>query len=163
RLSEDEILRLAASVERHSEHPLALAIVKSAEDRGLVLAGAEGFSSDAGRGATAIVENQRVAVGNQLLMTSEKAEIQSFNDNAEKLRAAGATAIFVAVDGLPVGILAISAPMKPTTRAVLQPLRQAGIRVVRVTGDTRTTATAVASQLGITEVEAEVLPETKGR
>ena len=162
-LSEDEILRLAASVERHSEHPLALAIVKSAEDRGLVLAGAEGFSSDAGRGATAIVENQRVAVGNQLLMTSEKAEIQSFNDNAERLRVAGATAIFVAVDGSPVGILAISDPMKRTTSAALQTLRQAGIRVVMVTGDNRTTANAVASQLGITEVEAEVLPESKGR
>jgi Cu+-exporting ATPase len=162
-LSEDEILRLAASVERHSEHPLALAIVKSAEDRGLVLAGAEGFSSDAGRGATAIVEGQRVAVGNQLLMTSEKAEIQSFNDNAERLRVAGATAIFVAVDGSPVGILAISDPMKRTTSAALQTLRQAGIRVVMVTGDNRTTANAVASQLGITEVEAEVLPESKGR
>jgi P-type Cu+ transporter len=162
-LSEDEILRLAASVERHSEHPLALAIVKSAEERGLVLADANGFSSDAGRGATAIAEGHRIAVGNQLLMTAEKAEIQSFNDEAEKLRAAGATAIFVAVDGLPVGILAISDPMKPTTSTALQTLRQAGIRVVMVTGDNRTTANAVASQLGITEVEAEVLPESKGR
>jgi P-type Cu+ transporter len=162
-LSEDEILRLAASVERHSEHPLALAIVKSAEERGLVLVDAESFSSDAGRGATAIVEGQRVAVGNQLLMSEVGAEIQSFNDDAEKLRAAGATAIFVAVDGSPVGILAISDPMKPTTSAALQTLRQAGIRVVMVTGDNRTTANAVASQLGITEVEAEVLPESKGR
>jgi Cu+-exporting ATPase len=162
-LSEDEILRLAASVERHSEHPLALAVVKSAEERGLVPPDADGFASDAGKGATAIVEGHRVAVGNQLLMNAEKAEIQSFGNEAEKLRATGATAIFVAVDGLPVGILSISDPIKPTTRAALETLRQAGIRVVMVTGDNRTTANAVASQLGISEVEAEVLPEDKSR
>ena len=162
-LSEDEILKLAASVERHSEHPLALAVVKSAEERGLVPPDADSFESDAGKGAIAIVEGKRVAVGNQLLMTAEKADIQSFRDEAEKLRATGATAIFVAVDGLPVGILAIADPIKTTTPAALESLRQAGIRVVMVTGDNRTTANAVASELGITEVEAEVLPEDKSR
>ncbi len=162
-LSEDEILKLAASVERHSEHPLALAVVRSAEERGLVPPDAENFESDAGKGATAIVEGKRVAVGNQLLMTAEKADIQSFRDEAEKLRSTGATAIFVAVDGLPVGILAIADPIKATTPAALESLRQAGIRVVMVTGDNRTTANAVASELGITEVEAEVLPEDKSR
>ena len=162
-LSEDEILKLAASVERHSEHPLALAVVKSAEERGLVPPDADSFESDAGKGATAIVEGKRVAVGNQLLMTAEKADIQSFRDEAEKLRSTGATAIFVAVDGLPVGILAIADPIKATTPAALESLRQAGIRVVMVTGDNRTTANAVASELGITEVEAEVLPEDKSR
>ena len=162
-LSEDEILKLAASVERHSEHPLALAVVKSAEERGLVPPDADSFESDAGKGATAIVEGKRVAVGNQLLMTAEKADIQSFRDEAEKLRSTGATAIFVAVDGLPVGILAIADPIKATTPAAMESLRQAGIRVVMVTGDNRTTANAVASELGITEVEAEVLPEDKSR
>ena len=162
-LSEDEILKLAASVERHSEHPLALAVVKSAEERGVVPPDADSFESDAGKGATAIVEGKRVAVGNQLLMTAEKADIQSFRDEAEKLRSTGATAIFVAVDGLPVGILAIADPIKATTPAAMESLRQAGIRVVMVTGDNRTTANAVASELGITEVEAEVLPEDKSR
>ena len=162
-LSEDEILKLAASVERHSEHPLALAVVKSAEEHGLVPPDAESFESDAGRGATAIVEGKRVAIGNQLLMTAEKADIQSFRHEFEKLRSTGATAIFVAVDGLPVGILAIADPIKATTPAALESLRQAGIRVVMVTGDNRTTANAVASELGITEVEAEVLPEDKSR
>jgi Cu+-exporting ATPase len=162
-LSEDEILKLAASVERHSEHPLALAVVKSAEERGLVPPDADSFESDAGKGATAIVEGKRVAVGNQLLMRAEKADIQSFRDEAEKLRSTGATAIFVAVDGLPVGILAIADPIKATTPAALESLRQAGIRVVMVTGDNRTTANAVALELGISEVEAEVLPEDKSR
>ena len=162
-LSEDEILKLAASVERHSEHPLALAVVKSAEERGLMPPDADSFESDAGKGATAIVEGKRVAVGNQLLMTAEKADIQSFRDEAEKLRSTGATAIFVAVDGLPVGILAIADPIKAMTPAALESLRQAGIRVVMVTGDNRTTANAVASELGISEVEAEVLPEDKSR
>ena len=162
-LSEDEILKLAASVERHSEHPLALAVVKSAEERGLVPSDADSFESDAGKGATAIVEGKRVAVGNQLLMTAQTADIQSFRDEAEKLRSTGATAIFVAVDGLPVGILAIADPIKPTTPAALESLRQAGIRVVMVTGDNRTTANTVTSELGITEVEAEVLPEDKSR
>ena len=162
-LSEDEILKLAASVERHSEHPLALAVVKSAEERGLVPPDADSFESDAGKGATAIVEGKRVAVGNQLLMTAEKADIQSFRDEAEKLRSTGATAIFVAVDGLPVGILAIADPIKAMTPAALESLRQAGIRVVMVTGDNRTTANAVALELGISEVEAEVLPEDKSR
>jgi Cu+-exporting ATPase len=162
-LSEDEILKLAASVERHSEHPLALAVMKSAEERGLVPPDADSFESDAGKGATAIVEGKRVAVGNQLLMTAEKADIQSFRDEAEKLRSTGATAIFVAVDGLPVGILAIADPIKATTPAALESLRQAGIRVVMVTGDNRTTANAVALELGISEVEAEVLPEDKSR
>jgi P-type Cu+ transporter len=162
-LSEDEILKLAASVERHSEHPLALAVVKSAEERGLVPPDADSFESDAGKGATAIVEGKRVAVGNQLLMTAEKADIQSFRDEAEKLRSTGATAIFVALDGLPVGILAIADPIKTTTPAALESLRQAGIRVVMVTGDNRTTANAVTSELGITEVEAKVLPEDKSR
>jgi Cu+-exporting ATPase len=162
-LSEDEILKLAASVERHSEHPLALAVVKSAEERGLVPPDADSFESDAGKGATAIVEGKRVAVGNQLLMRAEKADIQSFRDEAEKLRSTGATAIFVAVDGLPVGILAIADPIKAMTPAALESLRQAGIRVVMVTGDNRTTANAVASELGISEVEAEVLPEDKSR
>ena len=162
-LSEDEILKLAASVERHSEHPLALAVVKSAEERGLVPSDADSFESDAGKGATAIVEGKRVAVGNQLLMTAQTADIQSFRDEAEKLRSTGATAIFVALDGLPVGILAIADPIKPTTPAALESLRQAGIRVVMVTGDNRTTANAVTSELGITEVEAEVLPEDKSR
>ena len=162
-LSEDEILKLAASVERHSEHPLALAVVKSAEERGLVPSDADSFKSDAGKGATAIVEGKRVAVGNQLLMTAQTADIQSFRDEAEKLRSTGATAIFVALDGLPVGILAIADPIKPTTPAALESLRQAGIRVVMVTGDNRTTANTVTSELGITEVEAEVLPEDKSR
>jgi P-type Cu+ transporter len=162
-LSEDEILKLAASVERHSEHPLALAVMKSAEERGLVPPDADSFESDAGKGATAIVEGKRVAVGNQLLMTAEKADIQSFGDEAEKLRSTGATAIFVAVDGLPVGILAIADPIKAMTPAALESLRQAGIRVVMVTGDNRTTANAVALELGISEVEAEVLPEDKSR
>ena len=121
-LSEDEILKLAASVERHSEHPLALAVVKSAEERGLVPPDADSFESDAGKGATAIVEGKRVAVGNQLLMTAEKADIQSFRDEAEKLRSTGATAIFVAVDGLPVGILAIADPIKATTPAAMESL-----------------------------------------
>ena len=159
--TDNEVLRFAASVERHSEHPLAAAIGKSAEARNLEVAVAEDFASQPGKGAAGNVDGKRVAVGNKSMMDGEGADTKPLDEQAEKLRASGATAIYVAVNGSAVGILGISDPIKATTPAALRALQREGIRVVMLTGDNRTTANAVASQLNITDVEAEVLPDQK--
>jgi len=158
---ETELLRLAASVERASEHPLAAAIVAAAEARKIALHPVADFDAPTGKGARATVEDKHVALGNARFLSEEGVDISALTNNADALRSEGATAIFVGVDGKPAGILAIADPVKASTPAALKALRDDGLRVVMLTGDNRTTADAIARRLGIKEVEAEVLPDQK--
>src|SRR5712692_1113336 len=159
--AEPDVLRFAASVERASEHPLATAIVKAAQERNIELAAVSGFDAPSGKGAIGMVEGRRVVLGNARFLSELGIATAALEGEAESLRRDGATAVFLAVDGKVSGILAIADPVKSTTPAALQALTQEGMRVVMLTGDNRTTAQAVARRLGITEVEAEVLPDQK--
>jgi Cu+-exporting ATPase len=161
-MDEREFLRLAASLEKSSEHPLALAVVEAAADRGISLSEASDFDSPVGKGVLGVVEGKRLVLGSHRIMEEEGVDVREFASDAELLRGEGATVIFMAVDGKIAGLVAIADPVKETTPAALEALREAGIRVVMLTGDNRTTALAVARRLGIAEVEAEVLPENKG-
>ena len=155
------LLRLAASLERASEHPLAEAIVHAAEERGLPLAPVIGFASVTGKGVRGEIEGRSVALGNAALMRDLGVDSSAGEAEAHGLRAQGATVMHVAVDGTAAGLLAVADPVKPTTPAALAALQTAGVRIVMLTGDSRATAAAVAGRLGITEVEAEVMPEQK--
>ena len=159
--SEDELLRLAASLERASEHPLGAAIVEAAAKRGLKLVDATDFDSPTGKGVTGKVEGRSVLIGNAAFLAELGVDTQPLAAEADLLRRDGATAIFVSVDGRPAGIIAISDPVKPTTPEAIAALHRDGVRIVMLTGDNRTTAEAVARRLGIDEVEAEVLPDRK--
>jgi len=158
---EAALLGLAASVERSSEHPLAAAIETAARDRGLQIQQARGFSSVTGKGVSGVVAGHRVAVGNAKLVDTSSPEAQELEGPADRLRDQGSTVVYVAVDGRAVGIVAVADPVKASTPAALQALRADHVRIVMLTGDNRATAAAVAARLGITEVEAEVLPEQK--
>ncbi len=158
---EAQILRLAAAVERASEHPLALAIVNSAEQRGIAIPAVTEFVSPTGRGASGIVEGRRILLGNARYLGDQGIDTVALEPSADDLRGDGATAIFVGLDGVVAGVIAIADPIKPTAAEALSALREEGVRVVMLTGDNRTTAMAVAAQLGIAEVEAEVLPDQK--
>ena len=160
-LDETGVLRLAASLERASEHPLARAIVDAAAERKIAFAAVVGFDAPTGKGVVGAVEGRRLALGNARFLAELKISTAALEGEAESLRRDGATAVFLAVDGKVSGILAIADPVKSTTPAALQALTQEGMRVVMLTGDNRTTAQAVARRLGITEVEAEVLPDQK--
>jgi Cu+-exporting ATPase len=157
----DDLLRLAASVERSSEHPLADAIVAAASERGLPLSDVREFDSPAGKGVTGKVESRTVLIGSAAFLESGKIAIGGMAPRAERLRAAGATVINIALDGRLAGLLAIADPVKPSTPAALKALAGDGVKVIMLTGDNRTTANAVAKQLGIVDVEADVLPEQK--
>ena len=158
-----ELLRLAATLERSSEHPLALAVLNAALERGMELGKASEFESPVGKGVTGIVDGQRLVVGSRPIMEEEGIDISSMTAEAEELRNDGATVIFVASDSKLAGLFAIADPIKPSTPDAVESLLGAGIRVVMLTGDNRTTAEAVGRRLGIREVEAEVLPEDKGK
>jgi Cu+-exporting ATPase len=158
---EAQVLRFAASAERNSEHPLAAAIVTEAISRNIELAPVRGFDSPAGKGVIGMVEGKRLALGNGKFLAELGIDTAPLADKAETLRADGATAIFLAINGEPAGIIAIADPVKATTPDALKSLRDLGIRVVMLTGDNKTTAHAVAKRLGISEVEAEVLPDQK--
>ena len=158
---DDEFLRLAAGLERASEHPLASAVVAAAEQRGLEIPSTADFESLTGRGVVGTVEGRRLAVGNAALMQQEGVDTQRLATRAEEESAAGATVVHVAVEGGYAGLLAISDPIKATTRSALDAMRREGVEVVMVTGDQQATAQAVAAELGIGRVEAEVLPEDK--
>ncbi|MEO7384606.1 MAG: heavy metal translocating P-type ATPase, partial [Novosphingobium sp.] len=159
--SEDDLLRLAAGVENLSEHPLAMAVVRAAKQRKLAIPEVSGFDSPTGRGAVGIVDGKKIVVGNARFLGELGIASASLADQAEGLRRDGATAIFVGVDGKIGGVLAIADPIKATTPEALAALKKAGVRVVMLTGDNRTTAEAVARRLGITEIEADVLPDGK--
>jgi Cu+-exporting ATPase len=158
---EHELLRLAASLERGSEHPLGDAIVRAANDRKIVLADAADFDSPLGKGVTGRIGGRAVIIGAGRFMRENGVDTTPLEAQAEALRAEGATAIFVAVDGALAGLLGISDPIKASSYGALLALKAAGVRVVMMTGDNRTTAEAVARKLGIDEVRAEVLPQDK--
>jgi Cu+-exporting ATPase len=158
---EDELLALAASLERGSEHPLAAALVGAAEERGLALAPAEGFEAHTGRGVTGSVSGRRVALGNRRMLEELGVDPAPLAGAAERLRAEGQTALFVALDGHAAGVLGVADPIKATTAEAIRQLREDGVRIVVLTGDNRTTAEAVAKKLGLDEVVAEVLPAEK--
>nr|WP_047575052.1 heavy metal translocating P-type ATPase [Methylobacterium sp. ZNC0032] len=158
---EAEILRLAASVERASEHPLALAIVAAADKQGIATAPVADFDSPTGKGALGTVEGRRVVLGNAAFLTEHGIDPARLADQADKLREDGATVIFAGIGGKAAGAIAIADPVKTSTPEALAGLRAEGIRVVMLTGDNWTTAKAVARRLGIDEVEAEVLPDQK--
>lgn len=159
--SDEQLLRLAAAVERASEHPLAQAIVAAARQRGIALLEVADFDSPTGRGAIGTVDGQRIVLGNAAFLHEHGVATTAFAATAEQHRRDGATAIFVGVDGQPAGLIAIADPIKSTTPAALAALQQEGLRIVMLTGDNRTTAEAIAARLGIREVEAEVLPDEK--
>jgi P-type Cu+ transporter len=158
---ESDALRLAASVERLSEHPLAAAIVAAAAERGIALGSADEFDAPTGKGALGVVDGRRVVLGNAPFLAAQGIATEPLAERAEELRRDGATVIFVAIDGRAAGLIAIADPIKADASAALQSLQRAGMRIVMLTGDNRTTAAAVARRLGIVEVEAEVLPGDK--
>jgi Cu+-exporting ATPase len=160
-VDENELLRLAASVERGSEHPLARAILSAAQQRGLALSDVIDFTSPSGKGATATVDGKSVALGNAMLMRELNVVTGALDGAAEHARQDGATAITVAIDGRAAGVIAIADPIKPSAQAALRALRKDGLRIVMLTGDNLTTANAVAKTLRIDEIEAGVLPERK--
>ncbi|WP_027330542.1 heavy metal translocating P-type ATPase [Marinimicrobium agarilyticum] len=161
--SDEDLMSLAAGLEKGSEHPLAQAILDKAKSMELKLPDAKDFDSPNGRGVTGTIDGRRVLLGNRLLMESEGVDTAGFEDEADQLREDGATVIFAAIDGKVCGVLAISDPVKESTEAAISALQKDGIRVVMLTGDNRTSAEAVARKLHIDEVEAEVLPEDKGK
>lgn len=156
-----EVLRLGAGVERASEHPLAQAVVAAAVDHGVGIPDVEHFDAPAGRGVVGVVEGRTVVVGSAEFLASHRIDVSALDADANRLRADGATAIYLGVDGLAAGIFAIADPVKQTTPAALAALRHEGIDVVMLTGDNRVTAEAVGRRLGIDRVEAEVLPDHK--
>jgi heavy metal translocating P-type ATPase len=160
---EDELLSLAASLEQGSEHPLAHAIVVAAKDKNLELIPAENFDSPTGKGVIGTIDGKNVALGNVMLMEEQSVDASSLVSQADDMRSDGATVIFMAVGGKVAGLLAIADPIKETTSEAIKALHEQGIRIVMLTGDNRRTAEAVAKQLNIEEVEAEILPEDKGR
>ncbi|MGA1860279.1 heavy metal translocating P-type ATPase [Azospirillum sp. 11R-A] len=160
-IDEAELLSLAASLERSSEHPLAAAIVASARERGLALHEVADFGSVTGKGVVGTVGGREVLLGNAAMMRDRGVALDDLDARADDLRREGATALFAAVDGRPGGVIAVADPIKASTPHALETLRADGVRIVMLTGDNRTTAEAVARRLGIDEVEAEVLPDQK--
>jgi len=161
RFDEATVLSLAASLERSSEHPLAAAIVAAARERSPTLEDATDFRTITGKGVAGTVNGRTVVVGNAALLEDPHVAAAELEPRAESFRADGATAMFVAIDGRAAGVIAVADPIKASTPAALESLRRDGIRIVMVTGDHRATAEAVGRKLGITDIEAEVLPERK--
>ena len=159
--SETEVLTLGASLERASEHPLAAAIVKGAEQKNLALSTSEQFTSITGKGVCGNIKGREVALGNSQLMDDQNIDTRPLKQQADELRQAGQTVMFVGVDGELAGFISVADPVKASTPEALQALHAAGITVVMLTGDNKTTAHAVAKSLGIDRVEAEILPEQK--
>ena len=162
-IDDGELLRLAASLERGSEHPLADAVLRAAKDRGLTLSEATEFDSPVGRGVTGTVDGKKIALGGAPLMAGQGIDLTPLLADAEALRQDGTTAVFAAIDGHLAGVLGIADPIKATTPEAVRALLADGVRLVMMTGDNRTTALAVARTLGIEEVEAEVLPQDKAK
>jgi Cu+-exporting ATPase len=159
--TDEELLWLAASAERNSEHPLADAIVRAANERGLKLAPASDFDSPVGKGVVATIEGKRLVIGGPALMQEHSVDLGALQTDADTLRNEGATAVFVAADGAALGLIGVADPIKPSTREAVEALTADGVRLVMLTGDNRVTAQAVAAQLGIKDVEADVLPQHK--
>jgi len=159
--AENDLLRLAASLERGSEHPLGDAIVRAASERGLKLTDAQDFDSPVGKGVQGTVEGKKLLLGSGKFLAEQAVATTALDAEADTLRQDGATAIYIAVDGQLAGVFAIADPIKKTTADAVRALKAEGVRLVMMTGDNHTTAKAVAKKLGIDEVEAEVLPQDK--
>lgn len=159
--TELEVLRLAASLERASEHPLAAAIVSGAEAKGLTLEALDNFQSLTGRGVIGEIKARKVLLGNNKLMQELGIDVDELVAHAEQLRGDGQTVVFIGIDGKEAGVIGVADPIKESTMAALEDLRQSGVEVVMLTGDNRTTAQVVAGKLGIDKIQAEVLPEQK--
>jgi P-type Cu+ transporter len=162
-MQETELLRLVASVERASEHPLAEAIVRAAGERDIALAAVSDFNSPVGKGALGIVEGKRVVIGRASFIQEHGGDVSALLAEAERLRHQGATSLFVSVDGAAAGLIAIADAIKPSSAHAVRTLQASGVRVMMMTGDNRTTALAVAAKVGIAEIEADVLPQDKAR
>jgi Cu+-exporting ATPase len=160
-ISEPELLRTAASLEQGSEHPLASAILAAAKERGLAIGQVSDFHSYAGRGVGGNVDGKQLIAGSEKLFSEMKVSLSDLMKRGEALRSQGQTVIFVGVDGRAAGLLAIADPVKPSTPTALADLKEQGLRIVMLTGDSRSTAATVARELGIDEFEANVLPERK--
>jgi Cu+-exporting ATPase len=160
-VGEDELLRLVASLERASEHPLAAAIVGAAEGRGLALAGVEGFQSATGKGVRGAIDGRRVAIGNAKLLADAGIDAGALETRAQALQAEGQTVMLVAVDGRPAGLIGVADPIKASTPEAVRSLKAEGVRIVMLTGDNGRTAKAVAGKLGLDDYVAEVLPQDK--
>lgn len=158
---QNETLHLVASLEQSSEHPLASAIVKGAQEKGLTLSAVQNFSSTTGKGVQGMVDGHSVVLGNAAMLTSLGMNADSLVQAADQLRAKGQTAMFAAIDGKPAAIISVADPIKATTPEALKQLKAEGLHIVMLTGDSKATAKAIAKQLGIDDYEAEVLPERK--
>jgi Cu+-exporting ATPase len=161
--NETELIRLAASLEQGSEHPLAAAIVAAAKDNNIPLASTTDFQSHTGQGISGKVEEKNIAAGNEKFLHDRQVPVDALRLKAEGLRRDGQTVIFMAVDGRPAGLIGIADPIKPSTPQTLHDLQAAGLRIVMLTGDSRGTAAAVAAKLGIKEFEASILPDKKSQ
>jgi len=161
--SEDEVLRLAAAVEKTSEHPLGEAIVEAAQDRGITPPDTEKFDAVPGYGVTAVVEGRSVEIGNEKLMKKRNLNTDASSADAERLASEGKTPIYVAIDGKPAGIMAVADVVKEDSAQAIKAMQKMGLEVVMITGDNKRTAEAIASKVGIKRVLAEVLPEDKAR
>lgn len=159
----NDLLRLVASLERGSEHPLAEAILRAAEEKGLMLSDTDDLEVHTGKGISGIVDGRRLSLGNAALMGQLSIDVSPLTARADELRGDGATVMLVGIDSVAAGLVAAADPIKPTTKEALTALRNDGVDIVMLTGDNMTTARAVADRLGITHVEADVLPEDKGR
>jgi P-type Cu+ transporter len=160
-VAENDLLRLVASLERSSEHPLAAAIVRAAEERGLKLSATSNFESITGKGVSGHIAGRDVAIGNASLFAAKQISSESLSSHVEDLRRHGPTMMLVAVDGKSAGLIAVADPIKPSAREAVASLKRSGLRLVMLTGDNRATAHAIAQELGISDFEAEVLPEQK--
>jgi Cu+-exporting ATPase len=160
--TEADVIRFAASLERGSEHPLATAIVSAAEEKRMEFLKVDDFKSIPGKGINGVVDGRRAVLGNSQLLSDSSIDCLSFQAHAERLRQDGQTTIYLAIDGRPAGLLGVTDPIKSTTPEAIETLRRSGVQIVMVTGDSRTTAQAVAGKLGIDHVHAEVLPAQKG-
>jgi P-type Cu+ transporter len=162
-VSEETLLKLTASLERLSEHPLAAAILRAAADRNLMLAKVDGFESVSGKGVSGTVDGRKVALGNRAMIEAAGIDVSALEEMASTLRDQGATAVFAAIDGKAAGVVAVADPIKATALDAIRALKEAGVRVVMLTGDNRATAESVGRKLGIAQIEAEVLPQDKGK
>ena len=162
-VSEETLLKLTASLERGSEHPLAAAILHAAADRNLMLAKVEDFQSFPGKGVKGTIDGRKVALGNRAMMQAVGVDVSALEETANTLRSQAATAVFVAIDGKAAGVIAVADPIKATAFDAIRALKEAGVRVVMLTGDNRATAEAVGRKLGIAQIEADVLPAGQGQ
>jgi Cu+-exporting ATPase len=160
-ISESDLLRVSASLERGSEHPLAAAITRGAEEKHVSLSSVSEFQSVTGKGVKGVVEGKGVALGNRAMMADLGIDITGLLEHAEKLRSDGQTAMFISIDGRAAGLVGVADPIKPSTPEAIRELHDDGIRIVMLTGDSKTTAQAVGGKLGIDDVIAEVLPDQK--